>query len=31
MGIRAFKYYLLLPFLSLTKSIKNKTKVRIWR
>jgi len=37
MGLRAFKYYQLLPILSLTKSIKNKTKrrdekktVRIW-
>jgi len=31
MRLRVFKYYLLLPLLSLTKSIKNKTKVRIWR
>jgi len=30
MGLKAIKYYLLLPLLSLTKSIKNKTKVRIW-
>jgi len=26
MGLRAFEYYLLIPLLSLTQSIKNKTK-----